>query len=280
MTTKLPISLLQGLAPRAFIARDVNGVTTETGIGLYAQFANKPNSELSYVNTTTVRLKTGIVSAPDYESYLEIPTAIDKTLAAFAPGTGNGGLDTGVVAANTWYYAHAIYNTSTEAPDLLLSLSKTAPTVPVGYTLLAYVGPVYTTSTSTVVPFKIKGNHFYFNPALKVFDISYSIGGGFYNNTFDMPIPNQGKIIADVGIMINDNNGSNVLHYLVPASVAPRAALRTCYTTRQGNRGSMNLNFDIAYDNERSTAIRFSNGGTGPVSIWLFGFTDQDMRVL
>jgi len=56
------------------------------------------------------------------------------------------GLDTGTVAALTWYYEYVIYNPSTLTPAKLYSLSATAPTLPSGYTMFARTGSVYADS--------------------------------------------------------------------------------------------------------------------------------------
>ena len=53
---------------------------------------------------------------------------------------GAGGLDTGVIAANTWYYIHVIYNPTSAVTAALLSLSATAPTLPTGYSRSAMIG--------------------------------------------------------------------------------------------------------------------------------------------
>ncbi|RWD69592.1 hypothetical protein [Mesorhizobium sp.] len=55
--------------------------------------------------------------------------------------SGANGLDTGAMAASTWYYEWVIYNGTTVAA--LLSLSSTAPTMPAGYTFKARVGAIY-----------------------------------------------------------------------------------------------------------------------------------------
>jgi hypothetical protein len=52
--------------------------------------------------------------------------------------TGADGLDTGTLAANTWYAIWVIWNGTTSAG--LLSLSSTSPTLPSGYTHKARVG--------------------------------------------------------------------------------------------------------------------------------------------
>jgi len=64
---------------------------------------------------------------------------------------GAGGLDTGVVAASTWYHAYAITkDDGTKA--LVASLSATAPALPVGYTKFARIGAIRTDSTANKYP--------------------------------------------------------------------------------------------------------------------------------
>lgn len=56
--------------------------------------------------------------------------------------TGANGLDTGSLAASTWYYEYVIWNGTTVA--CLGSLSATAPTMPSGYTFKARTSAVIT----------------------------------------------------------------------------------------------------------------------------------------
>jgi hypothetical protein len=63
--------------------------------------------------------------------------------------TGANALDTGTVAASTWYAVWAIYNETTVAG--LLSLSATAPTMPSGYTHKGRIGWVRTDASSNLL---------------------------------------------------------------------------------------------------------------------------------
>jgi hypothetical protein len=63
-------------------------------------------------------------------------------------GSGVNGLDTGSVAANTWYAVFAIYNPTTKTTAALLSTSTTSPTLPSGYTYLTRVGWMRTSASS------------------------------------------------------------------------------------------------------------------------------------
>lgn len=69
---------------------------------------------------------------------------------------GANGLDTGSVAAFTWYAVFVIYGANGLA--LLFSLSATAPTLPTGFSMKARVGWIRTDGSSNVVAFKQFGN--------------------------------------------------------------------------------------------------------------------------
>ena len=64
--------------------------------------------------------------------------------------TGANALDTGTIAASTWYSVWVIYNGTTTAG--LLSTSATAPTMPSGYTYKARVGWIRTDGTANKYP--------------------------------------------------------------------------------------------------------------------------------
>ena len=75
------------------------------------------------------------------------PNTISLTLSTST--TGANALDTGTVAASTWYAVWAIYNETTVAG--LLSLSATAPTMPSGYTHKGRIGWVRTDGSSNLL---------------------------------------------------------------------------------------------------------------------------------
>jgi hypothetical protein len=65
-------------------------------------------------------------------------------------GAVNGvdGLDTGALTVNTWYHLHCIYNPTTKLAAGLLSLSKTSPTLPPGYTAFRWISTFRTDAAS------------------------------------------------------------------------------------------------------------------------------------
>ncbi len=69
-----------------------------------------------------------------------LASAITKRLdAAWAVGTGNGGLDTGAIA-NTTYHLWLIKRSDTGVVDVLFSASATAPTMPANYDYKRRIG--------------------------------------------------------------------------------------------------------------------------------------------
>jgi hypothetical protein len=63
--------------------------------------------------------------------------------------TGANGLDSGSLAANTWYYLWLIYNPATDTVAGLASISSSAPTMPSGYTAKARLGATRTGGAAT-----------------------------------------------------------------------------------------------------------------------------------
>ena len=59
-------------------------------------------------------------------------------------GSGQGGLDTGSIAASTWYHVFIIKRTDTGVTDVLFSLDPASPTMPASYTLKRRVGSIKT----------------------------------------------------------------------------------------------------------------------------------------
>lgn len=70
--------------------------------------------------------------------------------------TGANALDTGTIAASTWYSVWVIHNLSTATTAGLLSLSATAPTLPSGYTYKARIGWIRTDSSGNKYPLSFK----------------------------------------------------------------------------------------------------------------------------
>lgn len=73
---------------------------------------------------------------------ITLGSSLTKRLdAAWAVGSGNGGLDTGSIA-NTTYHVWLILRSDTGVVDALFSTSASSPTMPSNYDYKAYLGPI------------------------------------------------------------------------------------------------------------------------------------------
>lgn len=91
----------------------------------------------SWTSVSSVTIGMGDCRSSDNltDIVLAAPTVVDVT------ASGAGGLDTGVEAANTWYFAHVIADSTGVNPARgLLSASPVAPVLPVGYDRFRRVG--------------------------------------------------------------------------------------------------------------------------------------------
>lgn len=103
------------------------------------------------------------------------------SLSINSAGSGANGLDTGTLAANTWYSVWVIYNGTTTAG--LLSASSTSPTLPGGYTHKARVGWIRTDSSGAKYPLA-------FTQAGRV--VRYRVAAG--SNVASLPVMASGSV--------------------------------------------------------------------------------------
>lgn len=81
-------------------------------------------------------------------------TALTKRIdSIWVAGNNQGGLDTGSVASNTYYYLFAIYDPTNDITDFLFSTSKTNPTLPTNYTKQKRIGSLRTEGSANIRAF-------------------------------------------------------------------------------------------------------------------------------
>jgi hypothetical protein len=140
----------------AAVAANAPGGTGAPGVVIITEFGNWTatstnvvRSELAGLVMSTAGASTTFAVAPGAAAdstntdWLTLGQSISKTQAAWAAGSGVGGLDTGTIAAtNTWYHVFVIKNPTTAVVDVLFSLSPSAPTLPSGFTLFRRIGSI------------------------------------------------------------------------------------------------------------------------------------------
>lgn len=97
---------------------------------------------------------------------------LGKGTGSWAVGTGVGGLDTGSIAANTWYHFYIIKRLDTGVVDMLFSLSATAPTMPANYSYKRRIGSCKTDGSSNWTMIIQDGDRFQLDVAVLDIDVS------------------------------------------------------------------------------------------------------------
>lgn len=98
------------------------------------------------LSTTQITVKSGFYASADGSQQFTLASDFVKTLAGpFVEGSGNNGLDAGSIAADTVYHVFLISKDNGQT-DILFSTSKTAPTLPSGFTSFARIGTKETDS--------------------------------------------------------------------------------------------------------------------------------------
>jgi len=117
------------------------------------------NLELSYSSATVFGVSAGMAVDSTRADVLS-SSAFTKSTSAWAVGTGNGALDTGAIAANTWYHAYIIKRSDTGVTDFLISTSASSPTMPTNYTYKRRIGCLKTNGSSQFINFFQRGDRF------------------------------------------------------------------------------------------------------------------------
>jgi hypothetical protein len=78
--------------------------------------------------------------------------------AAWAEGTGEGGMDSGAVAPSSWYHVFLIKRTDNGTVDALFSASPDSPVMPADYNCKQRIMSVKTDGSSNIIPFHQSGD--------------------------------------------------------------------------------------------------------------------------
>jgi hypothetical protein len=108
---------------------------------------------IAFNSSTSMDISAGVVNYDNGSGQLNCSAITGKILQAsgsWTAGSSNNGLDTGARANSTWYNIFKVINNTTNANDILYSTSRTSPTVPSGYTLVAWIGAIRTNSSGNI----------------------------------------------------------------------------------------------------------------------------------
>jgi hypothetical protein len=201
-------------------------------------------------------------------------SAITKQIdAAWAEGTNAGGLDTGTVAADTFYYLFAIYNPTTQTSDALFSASKTSPTLPSGYTKKKYVGTVYTNGGASIWGFYQAGNMFFYTGNQIIAYAGDGSGPTSKTSIFVPGCPPNAVALIQVLLLMANNTSSQGIYIWTPQSNIANFSYRLINNNPSGRAS---LNFLIKTDS--SSQIDYYWDSThGTRYLECHGFIDPEL---
>lgn len=104
-------------------------------------------------------------------NYLGVNTSLSANTATIInlAATGINALDTGALAASSWYYVFAVADSSNKLPSgAIASLSATAPLLPFGYDSIRCIGAILSDASSHVLKFYQTGNYFQWDAPITV----------------------------------------------------------------------------------------------------------------
>lgn len=232
---------------------------------------------LSRASVTTFGVAVGSARSENSGTsrLLGITSAFTKSLSAWAIGSGNGALDTGSIAASSWYHVHVIRRDSDGAIDILLSLSATAPTMPGGWVARRRIGSIRTNVSSQITAFVQVGDVFVWD--VPVSDVA-AANPGAAAVTRALTVPTGVAVLPVTAWSIENLTTAAIQALISPLSIAdtaPAVGLANL-TTFVLNGGSFVQLSDIPTNTSAQVRTRLSaSGATDTLRATTFGWIDR-----
>ncbi|MBN9147185.1 MULTISPECIES: hypothetical protein [unclassified Nitrobacter] len=226
--------------------------------------------------SSTFGIAAGFATDSSNASMMALSSAYSKTTSAWAVGSANGALDTGTIAANTWYHVFLIKRTDTGVVDVLISTSATSPTLPTNYTLFRRIGTMKTDGSSQWTKFVQVGDEFLWDVA--VLNVSTSPGTTAIQ-TLTVTTPPGVKTIAlfNVGGVGNSDNRGRIFS---PDVNSAGALANTTSTINFGGSGTIQVWSTARVRTNTSAQIKYAMTlSTGIPAITTAGWVDDRGKV-
>jgi len=194
------------LATTATDALGANGVDAFSGLLYGLTLSNGTDA------TNDIDIAAGVALDSTNAKFIKLAAGITKRLdAAWAVGTGNGGLDTGSIA-NTTYHMWLIIRTDTGVVDVLFSASATSPTMPTNYDYKRRIGSILRAG-GAIVPFKQYGD--VFTRDAPTADVNNENNSGTSATLRTLSIPTGVQMEAIISAVLLDDTASAFTFMLV-----------------------------------------------------------------
>lgn len=185
----------------ALIGDGTNFVSSSLNATIAAIFQNYMTGlGMTWASTTTFTVAAGVATDSTNVIAMTLGSALTKSTSAWAVGTGNGGLDTGAIAATTWYHVYLIRRSDTGVVDVLFSTSASAPTMPTNYGQKRRIGSVLTNGSSQFVKWIQDGDLFVWD--VPVLDVNGAANPGTSAVTRTLTVPTGVRVRANMSVYV------------------------------------------------------------------------------
>lgn len=249
-----------------------NLLTTRLGIESRITIANNSTD-----SSHDIDFSTGWMYDSSGEHLLAMSAMTKRIDAAWAAGTGNGGLFSGTVANNTWYYCFVIRKTSDGSIDCGFDTSITAANIPSGYVAYRRVGAIRTDSSANILAFHQHGIEFWYDLQKAAYSLT-NPGTSSVTVTLNEVMPSSEAIL---NVALTANNAFSTRVYLVvqptwgTASPSPSLFVLTAI---QNNPSRSSCQIRVPVDSSRQIKYQVSfSASTTQVDMMLLGWVDYKL---
>lgn len=226
--------------------------------------------------STTLTVAAGICADSTNTLRMKLTTVRAKTTAAWAVGTGVGGLDTGTIANNTWYHWYVISNAQGSLVDVIFSLSATGPTsMPSGYTLFRRIGSMRTNGSGQWIKFAQVEDTFLWD--LPVSDVN-NVNFGTTPTLYTLSVPTGINLTALFrAALFNSASGNTSVYLRSPLTATTGGAIGTLHSGAAG--ATSGAEFRIVTDTS-ARIYAYNNGAASNQNyIDTYGWVDTRGRL-
>lgn len=225
-------------------------------------------------SSSTFGIAAGVAADSTNTSMMVVASAYTKTTASWAVGSGNGCLDTGAIATNTWYTVFEIQRPDTGVIDYVCSATTTpasGPTsLPANYTLFRRIGAMKTNGSSQWTKFfQINGEFIWDTP---VTDATAS--GAATLGTATLSTPPGVNVLAHFDLNCR-NASAGVLTLVAPTFISGTTASSTNFVCSSGPGGvDIGAPFSVMTNTSRQVQMNSGTGAGWTLSLITTGWYD------
>jgi hypothetical protein len=254
--------------------------STAQGINYLSNPTNLPSITInSGTPNTTLDISAGVINYDDSSGQFVVSamSKIIQSTGSWTAGTNQNGLDAGARANSTWYQVFIIKKTSDGTSDILFSTSRTSPTLPTGYTLVAWLGAQRTNASGN-----IDAKHFAkrtsFGQITQILTGEVATGattvllddtipqnnkGNQYMELQIIPLSSTSRLEIDVVAHLNNNGGSyTMMGFLCRDAIVNAIATSNYVNSNAGYEGFLSFRHSEISGSSSATTYKFRAGAT------------------